>query len=162
MSFLARSTPTLTKITRAAPSISTIQQTQQRCYWQEVLRYKPNPENPSKIEYEDIELMAARVGRAQQSERILNRARKYQFYEKPWMTTQKNKKAKIYNRDKRVVEDMKRYVKYVMEVRKSLRKGEEMNDGTGTKGKWVKWGGSKMISMYLGKLEYTYIEDRDI
>lgn len=83
--------------------------------------------------------MAARVGRAQQSERILNRARKYDFYEKPWMTTQKRKQAKLYNRDKRVVEDMKRYVKYVMEVRNSLREGEEKynvkNNDTGTKGK---------------------------
>eukprot|EP01083_Nonionella_stella_P055471 146333_1 len=158
MSFLARATPSLTKITRAAtPCISTIQgavasqqqqtqsqtQTQNRSYWREVLRSKANPEDPSKIEYEDLELMAARVGRAQQSERILNRARKYDFYEKPWMTTQKRKQAKLYNRDKRVVEDMKRYVKYVMEVRKSLREGEEKysvknnnNDtGTGTKGK---------------------------
>eukprot|EP01083_Nonionella_stella_P055470 146332_1 len=96
MSFLARCTPTLTKITRATPSLSTIEvasqqqnQNQHRFYWQEVLRSKPNPKDPSKIEYEDLELMAARVGRAQQSERILNRARKYDFYEKPWMTTQK-------------------------------------------------------------------------
>lgn len=91
--------------------------TSTRSYWREVLRYTPNPKNPSQVQCEDPNLMALRSSRAQSAEGLLRRRSKYLRYEKPWMKRKKLKMVTKYKSMEKGVNDLKLYVKYIQEAK---------------------------------------------
>ena len=93
-----------------------------RSYWREVIRYTPNPKNPSQIQFEDPTVMAMRSARAQSAEGLLRRQAKYVRYEKPWMERKRMKMVRKYKAMEKGVNDLKVYVKFVQDAKKSFWK----------------------------------------
>jgi hypothetical protein len=91
-----------------------------RNYWREVIRYSPNPKNPSQIQFEDPTVMAMRSARAQSAEGLLRRQAKYVRYEKPWMERKRMKMVRKYKAMEKGVNDLKVYVKFVQDAKKSF------------------------------------------
>jgi len=102
----------------ASPSVGTLalsscflqQQLQTRSVWQEVLRAIRDPNDPTKIRFEDPEVMANRSGVAQSAEGLLKRRKRY--YEKPWMKRKRLKEMRAYNGKRRIVNDLTNYIQF--------------------------------------------------
>mmetsp|Transcript_20227 Transcript_20227/g.58499 ORF Transcript_20227/g.58499 Transcript_20227/m.58499 type:complete len:145 (-) Transcript_20227:721-1155(-) len=97
------------------------QQPQTRSIWQEVLRSTRDPKDPSKVKFEDAEVMANRSGRAQGAEGLLRRRPIY--HEKAWMKRKRLKEGKAFRRKKQIVDQLTTFIKFQQEYR-NKRKGE--------------------------------------
>ena len=96
------------------PTINTTTGTTTRSYWQEVVRGTTDPRD-GRNRYEDPENSAARSNRAQNAEGLLRRASRYRYYEKPWMKKKRLANEQKYRNQKRGVDELVTYIKFVQE-----------------------------------------------
>jgi len=102
-------TTTTTTTTTATTSSSLGAVQQQRWYWQEFNRPKTNPQT-GKVEYEQPSAMARRF---YDDPNIDPFEARYLEYEKPWMARKRKKKQKVYRRDRKIVNELTNYIRYI-------------------------------------------------